>query len=48
VKAAIRDDGVGVQQIFAASVPYWGIMLIGVIMLIMFPAIANYLPNVLM
>ncbi len=48
VKAAIRDDDVGVQQIFAASVPYWGLMLIAVILLIAFPSIANYLPNALM
>jgi len=48
VKAAIRDDDIGVQQIFAASVPYWALMLIAVILLITFPSIANFLPNTLM
>lgn len=48
VKAAIQDDTVGVQRIFLASIPYWGIMLVTVLMLIYFPQIANFLPNLLM
>lgn len=48
VKAAIRDDDVGVKEIFWSSIPYWAIMLIGVLLLLWFPAIANYLPNALM
>lgn len=48
VKAAIQDDSVGVQRIFLASIPYWGIMLVTVLMLIFFPQIANFLPNLLM
>lgn len=48
VKAAIKDNSVGVQQIFLASVPYWIIMLVASVMLVLFPEIANVLPNALM
>lgn len=48
VKAAIRDDAVGVQTIFYASIPYWFIMLFAVVLIVMFPGIANWLPNLLM
>ena len=48
VKAAIRDDEVGVQSIFYASIPYWIIMLVAVVLIITFPSIANWLPNLLM
>lgn len=48
VKAAIQDDEVGVQRIFMASVPYWGIMLFAVVLIIAFPQIANILPDALM
>ncbi len=48
VKAAIEDPQVGVQQIFRSSVPYWGIMLIGAVLLVAFPGIANWLPSRLM
>ncbi|MEM9220999.1 MAG: TRAP transporter large permease subunit [Pseudomonadota bacterium] len=47
VKAAIEDPNVGVQQIFISSVPYWLIMLAGIILILAFPAIANYLPDLL-
>jgi tripartite ATP-independent transporter DctM subunit len=48
VKAAIQDDSVGVQRIFFAAIPYWGVMLFTIILLIFIPAIANFLPNILM
>ena len=48
VKAAIEDPEVGVQQIFRSSVPYWFIMLFAATMLVVFPEIANWLPNQLM
>jgi tripartite ATP-independent transporter DctM subunit len=48
VKAAIQDDDVGVQRIFVSSVPYWGIMLLTVILIVAFPQIANLLPDALM
>ncbi len=48
VKAAINDDDVGVQKIFVASVPYWGIMLLAVLLIVAFPQISNYLPDLLM
>lgn len=48
VKAAIEDPDVGVQQIFKSSVPYWFIMLFAATLLVMFPGIANWLPNQVM
>jgi len=47
VKAAIQDSSVSVSQIFKSSVPYWIIMLIGIISIVLFPQIANYLPELL-
>ena len=48
VKAAIQDDDIGVQRIFLSSVPYWFIMLFAVSLIVAFPGIANWLPNLLM
>lgn len=48
VKAAIADSTVGVQQIFRSSIPYWFIMLIAATLLVVFPDIANVLPNAVM
>ncbi len=45
VKAAIQDSTVSVSQIFKSSVPYWIIMLIGIVSIVLFPQIANYLPK---
>lgn len=47
VKASIRDSDVSVTQIFKSSVPYWIIMLLGIVSIVMFPQIANYLPELL-
>jgi len=47
VKAAIQDSTVSVREIFVSSIPYWIIMLIGIVSIVMFPQIANYLPNLL-
>lgn len=48
VKAAIRDDSVGVQHIFWSSIPYWLIMLFLAAILMLFPSVTNFLPNLLM
>ena len=48
VKAAINDEDVGVQKIFYSSVPYWFVMLFAVLLIVLFPGIANWLPNLLM
>ena len=48
VKAAVEDPSVGVQRIFLSSVPYWFIMLGTAVLLILFPQIANWLPQLLM
>lgn len=47
VKAAIQDSTISVSQIFKSSVPYWIIMLIGIVSIVLFPQIANYLPKLL-
>jgi TRAP-type C4-dicarboxylate transport system permease large subunit len=47
VKAAIRDDEVSVRMIFKSSIPYWIIMLIGMVMIVAIPEIATFLPDLL-
>ncbi|QPM90486.1 TRAP transporter large permease [Pseudooceanicola algae] len=48
VKASINDPEVGVQHIFLSAAPYWLVMLLVVLMLICFPQIANFFPNLMM
>ena len=45
VKAAVDDDDVTIWEIFKSSTPYWVIMLIGVVLLAVFPKIATWLPS---
>jgi C4-dicarboxylate transporter, DctM subunit len=47
VKAAIQDDDVSVGTIFLSSVPYWIIMLAGILAIVAFPGIATLLPGLL-
>lgn len=47
VKSAIEDPSVGVGGIFRHSIPYWIIMLLGIISIVVFPQIANYLPDLM-
>jgi len=47
VKASARDKNVRLGQIFYYSIPYWVIMLITVMLLLLFPGIATFLPNLL-
>lgn len=47
VKASARDKDVRLGQIFYYSIPYWIIMLITVMLLLLFPGIATFLPNLL-
>lgn len=47
VKAAIQDPDVSISQIFRSSVPYWLIMLAGIVSIVMYPEIANYLPDLM-
>ena len=49
VKSAIQDfdPEISVMTIFRSSIPYWIIMLIGMIVIIRFPEIATYLPDLL-
>lgn len=45
VKAAVDDDDVTIWEIFKSSTPYWVIMLVGVVLIAMFPKIATWLPS---
>ena len=45
VKAAVDDPDVTIWEIFKSSTPYWVIMLIGVVLLVLFPQIATWLPS---
>lgn len=49
VKAAIQDidPDMNVLTIFKSSTPYWIIMLIGMMLIAVFPGIATYLPSLL-
>ena len=49
VKSAIQeiDPDVDVVSIFKSSTPYWILMLIGMVLIVIFPEIATYLPRLL-
>ncbi|MDH5748509.1 MAG: TRAP transporter large permease subunit, partial [Rhodospirillales bacterium] len=49
VKSAIQDfdPDMNVMTIFKSSTPYWIIMLVGMVLIVIFPEIATYLPNLL-
>ena len=49
VKSAIQDidPDMNVMTIFKSSTPYWIIMLIGMVLIVTFPEIATYLPELL-
>jgi TRAP-type C4-dicarboxylate transport system permease large subunit len=49
VKSAIQDidPDMNVMTIFKRSTPYWIIMLIGMVLIVKFPVIATFLPNLL-
>jgi C4-dicarboxylate transporter, DctM subunit len=47
VKAAMQDEDASVSlfQIFRSSMPYWAIILLAMVMIVLFPQIALVLPN---
>ena len=49
VKSAIQnfDPDISVMTIFRSSIPYWIVMLIGMAVIVRFPGIATYLPDLL-
>ena len=49
VKAAIQgiDPEMSVVTIFKSSTPYWILMLLGMVLIVVFPEIATYLPRLL-
>lgn len=49
VKAAVQDEdgSVSIVDIFKSSTPYWMIILVAMVLIIQFPQIAMYLPNLL-
>lgn len=47
VKAAIDDKDISIWSIFWSSTPYWVVLLIAVVLVAFFPAIATYLPKLM-
>ena len=49
VKSAITDiePDMNVMTIFKSSTPYWIVMLIAMVLIVIYPGIASYLPNLL-
>ncbi len=45
VKAAVRDDSVSVLEIFRAAIPYWFLILGTMLLIMIYPGIATYLPS---
>ena len=47
VKSAIDDKDISIWNIFAASTPYWAVLLFAVVLVALFPGIATYLPSLI-
>jgi tripartite ATP-independent transporter DctM subunit len=47
VKLAINDQDISIWQIFRSSTPYWVVLLLGVLLIALFPEIATFLPNLM-
>jgi TRAP-type C4-dicarboxylate transport system permease large subunit len=47
VKLAIDDQDISIWHIFKSSTPYWAVLLLSVVLVAIFPAIATYLPNLM-
>ncbi|MGH6885748.1 MAG: TRAP transporter large permease subunit [Geminicoccales bacterium] len=47
VKLAIDDQDISIWQIFKSSTPYWVVLLLSVLLVALFPAIATFLPNLM-
>jgi TRAP-type C4-dicarboxylate transport system permease large subunit len=47
VKLAIDDQDNSIWDIFKSSTPYWVVLLLSVVLVAIFPAIATYLPNLM-
>jgi C4-dicarboxylate transporter DctM subunit len=45
VKSAIDDKDISIWDIFAASTPYWAVLLLAVVLIAFFPGIATFLPK---
>jgi C4-dicarboxylate transporter, DctM subunit len=45
VKAAVPDPDLQLGEIFRGAIPYWMILLLVIVMIVVFPPIATYLPN---
>jgi len=46
VKAALPDDGVSLAEIFRGAIPYWVCLLMVIVVIAAFPAIATWLPTI--
>jgi tripartite ATP-independent transporter DctM subunit len=47
VKSAIEDKDISIWDIFASSTPYWLVLLLSVVLIYLFPAIATFLPDLM-
>ena len=47
VKSAIDDKDISIWNIFAASTPYWAVLLLAVVLVALFPGIATSLPSLI-
>jgi TRAP-type C4-dicarboxylate transport system permease large subunit len=45
VRAALPDEGASHAEIFRGSTPYWVCLLLVIVVIAAFPAIATWLPN---
>ncbi len=45
VKAAVPDPSVTLTEVFRGSIPYWIMMLVVAVLILVFPAIASWLPG---
>ena len=48
VKAAVPDPTVALGEIFKGSIPYWIMILIVAVLVLVFPGLANWLPGSLL
>lgn len=47
VKSAIEDRDISIWEIFASVTPYWAVLLLSVVLVALFPAIATFLPKLM-
>jgi C4-dicarboxylate transporter, DctM subunit len=48
VKGFLNDDKITLVQLFGATIPYWLMILVVVILVALFPEIASWLPSLML